>query len=283
MFSENTKNILASKPEILPSFLPPFAVGCRRITPGPGYLEALVQDNVEFISAEIDSITKKGIRLKDGRHIDLDVLVCATGFNTTSIPPFPIIGRSGLTLQDKFTPFAATYLTMTVDAFPNYFIMLGPNSGLGAGSLTIFMEAQGDYIIKCIRKLQREDYATIEPKAERVRDFVAHAEEYFQKTVYTDACKSWYKSRDGRIQALWPGSVLHALEALRAPRWEDFTFECREEEGERNRLRWLGNGWSETLLGDGDPSWYLNEEWIDYPPEGRPEDDPKHKARCYTH
>lgn len=280
IFSETTKKRLEHKPELLPTFLPPFAVGCRRITPGPGYFEAVVEDNVIFITSDIDHINEKGLSLSDGRQVDVDVLVCATGFNTNAIPPFPITGRNGLTLAEKFTPFAETYLSIAVDSFPNMFQMLGPNSGLGAGSLTILMEAQGDYIIKCVRKLQREDYATMEPKAERVRDFHDYADEYFKKTVYADECKSWYK-KNGRVQALWPGSPMHALETLRAPRWEDYNFESKDGEGERNRMRWLGNGWSEALLGKGDPSWYLNEEWIDYPPEGKPEEDLKYKVRCY--
>ncbi|CAN8095980.1 unnamed protein product [Discula destructiva] len=280
IFTENTKQRLGHKPDILPSFLPPFAVGCRRLTPGPGYLEAVAEDNVNFITSDIDHINEKGLFLTDGRQVDLDVLVCATGFNTSAIPPFPITGRNGLTLGERFSHFAETYLSVAVDSFPNMFFMLGPNSGLGAGSLTILMEAQGDYIVKCLRKLQRENYATIEPKAERVRDFADYADEYFKKTVYTDDCKSWYK-KNGRIQALWPGSPVHALETLRSPRWEDFNFESKDGESDRNRLRWLGNGFSETLLGGGDPSWYLNEESIDYPPEGKPEEDPKYKTRCY--
>jgi hypothetical protein len=70
-----------------------------------------------------------------------------------------------------------------------------------------------------------------------------------------DVCNSWYRSEGGRgdrITVLWPGSTLHALETFRAPRWEDFDFESIDE----NRLRWLGNGWSVTQMGEGDPAWY---------------------------
>nr|BCT03375.1 Baeyer-Villiger monooxygenase [Exophiala jeanselmei] len=283
IFGKSAKESLSKKPELLEYFHPTFGVGCRRLTPGPGYLEALVQDNVDFVPEKIGSITETGIQLANGKHVDLDVLVCATGFNTSSIPPFTLAGKNGVTLKEKFTPYPKTYLSMGVDDFPNYFIMLGPNSGIGAGTLTILLEAEGDYIIKCIRKIQKEDYLTITPKRARVEDFSEYVGEYFKKTIYMDECKSWYKSGGGygdRITALWPGSILHAMEVLRAPRWEDFDYETRED----NKLRWLGNGWSTNLLpGQGDPSWYLNAEEVDLPPAGTPESDPKYHNRPFSH
>ncbi len=274
---------LAKKPEILDALVPSFAVGCRRLTPGPGYLEALVEDNVEFVSDKIASIKPEGIVLENGRNVDIDVLVCATGFNTSSPPPFQVEGKNGVTLQKKFTPYPETYLTMTVDGFPNFFMMLGPNSAIGSGSLTMMIETEGDYIIKCIRKLQREDYVSMMPKPQRVADFSEYCHEYFKGTVYMDECNSWYRSEGGkgsRITGLWPGSTLHCLETLRSPRWEDFEFESKDE----NRLRWLGNGWSVTHMpGGGDPAWYLEPRFMNVPPPGRPEEDEEFKMRPYLY
>ncbi|KAI6764142.1 hypothetical protein HG530_007931 [Fusarium avenaceum] len=287
LFSKITNDCLSSRPDLLESFSPSFGVGCRRLTPGPGYLEALVQPNVDFITQGIKSINETGLVLggPDGRQVDVDVLVCATGFHTNYVPPFPVVGKNGMTLEKKFDPFPATYLTLAVDDFPNYFMMLGPNSAIGAGSLTCLLEAEGDYIVKCIRKLQKEDYVAIVPKAARVNDFSEYIGEYFKKTVYMDDCKSWYKIGGGhgdKISALWPGSVMHALETLRAPRWEDFDFEELHE----NRLRWLGNGWSVCVMEDeeqGDPSWYINPDVVDVPPVGKPERDPRLLARPFSY
>ncbi|KAI0546280.1 flavin-binding monooxygenase [Xylaria curta] len=294
LFREEMQQRLAPKPDIAEFLIPSFGIGCRRATPGPGYLEALGEDNVDFITEKITAITSDGATLASGSSIRLDVLVCATGFQTSKAPPFLIAGRGGLTLAERFAPFPEAYLSLAVDAFPNYFMMLGPNSAIGSGSLTSILEAEGDYIVKCIRKLQKEDYATMTAKPERVRDWGEYCHEYFKNTVYTERCNSWYKSDGGtgdRIIGLWPGSTLHALEALRAPRWEDFDWESRDA----NRLRWLGNGWSVTHTkiegegqkqGDkyqGDPAWYIEPKFVDVPFEQQPEDDPWLKMRPFSH
>jgi cation diffusion facilitator CzcD-associated flavoprotein CzcO len=95
---------LAKKPEIMEALVPSFGVGCRRLTPGPGYLEALVEDNVDFVRDKIEAITPSGITLENGRKVDIDVLVCATGFNVSSPPPFYVAGKNGVSLQQKFLP-----------------------------------------------------------------------------------------------------------------------------------------------------------------------------------
>ncbi|KAI0897668.1 flavin-binding monooxygenase [Annulohypoxylon nitens] len=286
------KERLSKKPEIADFLIPSFSIGCRRPSPGPGYLEALVEDNVDFITDPVEAITSTGVTLKSGRKVEVDALVCATGFNASSAPPFPINGRGDLSLKSRFTPFPTAYLSMAVDSFPNFFIMLGPNSAIGSGSLTVILENEGDYIIKCIRKLQKEDYATLCIKPERINDWTEFCHEYFKNTVYTDPCHSWYKSEGGsgdRITGLWPGSTLHALEALRAPRWEDFDFESIEGAG-KNKMRWLGNGSSITHMkgeGDnewaGDPAWYIEPRFIDFPPLSKPEDDETLRMRPFSH
>jgi cation diffusion facilitator CzcD-associated flavoprotein CzcO len=159
------KEKLAKKPPIFDSLLPGFSVACRRLTPGPGYLEALVADNVEFINTPIDRAESMAVILKDGQRKELDVLVCATGFHTSAPPPFTVTGRDGQTIHQKFNPFPETYLSLAIDGFPNYFMMLGPNAAIGTGPLTTMIERTGDYIIKCIRKLQKRAFLAWSPKS----------------------------------------------------------------------------------------------------------------------
>lgn len=74
-------------------------------------------------------------------------------------------------MNERFKPHPETYLTICADGFPNWFMSLGPNSGIGSGSLLVIIERQVDYAIAAARKLQREQLKSIEPKKEAVADF----------------------------------------------------------------------------------------------------------------
>ncbi|PFH46267.1 hypothetical protein AMATHDRAFT_8031 [Amanita thiersii Skay4041] len=269
MFNDAIKKRLDKKPWIADKILPDFPVCCRRLTPGPGYLEALCEDNVDFVSSHIKRVTPTGIETADGKHWDLDVIVCATGFNTNGIPDFPIIGRNGTKLSDKFKPYPRTYLSVAVDGFPNWFASQGPNSAIGSGSLLIIIERQVDYAVAATLKMQRERLKSLEVMKEAVDDFDEYLEAYFPTTVFSERCPSWYKmgKETGRVVGLWPGSCVHAIRALQYPRWEDYSSEPLDADntGRRNRFYWLGDG---NALADRDPTsdraWYLDE--VDYPP-----------------
>ncbi|KAJ6520167.1 FAD/NAD-binding domain-containing protein [Mycena sanguinolenta] len=265
MFKADMLQRLVTHPEIAEHLIPDFPVGCRRLTPGPGYLEALCQDNVKFFSTEIKQILPNGIETVDGKIEDLDIIVCATGFDSSYQLPFPIIGRGGVQLSDKYTPHARTYLSVAVDGFPNWFQSLGPNSAVGSGSLLIVIERSVEYAVQATLKLQREHLKSIEVKPEAVDDWDEFIDHYFKKTVYSVKCRSWYKAgkEEGRIVALWPGSCLHAVRALEHPRWEDYTYEPLD--GHRNRFFWAGNGTTVAEETPGaDKAWYLDE--VDFPP-----------------
>jgi len=253
--------------------IPDFPVACRRLTPGPGYLEALCRDNVEFVPKDIKRFTSSGIETSDGEHQELDIIICATGYDTSFILPFPIIGRGGQTIQTRWSPHPETYLAVCVDGFPNWFFALGPNSGVGSGSLLVLIEHQVDYAVQAALKMQRERIRSIEVKREAVRDFDDYVEHYFPTSVYSENCRSWYKmgKAEGRVVGLWPGSCLHSLVALRHPRWEDFTYE--REKDVKSRFHWLGDGYTynEKYL-VGDRAWYLNDGYVDIPPIPSEED-----------
>lgn len=286
-FKSDMESKLSARPDLLAKIIPAFAPGCRRLTPGKGYLEALQEPNVTVIHDTISQITSTGIALStpDGKNeIDADVIVFATGFQACTSPPFSITGRNGLTLESRWSQHPDSYLALAVDGFPNFLMLFGPNTTIGFGSLNRILEAQVDYVVSVIRKLQKEDYASMEPKPERVEDFVQFVDAYFKDTVYLDKCKSWYRSQGGvgdRIVALWPGSTQHAVETLRSPRWEDWVYKSVDNDS-KNGLRWLGNGWSWTQT-EGDPSWYLNPEEMEFPWKGKPEDNPKYKSRPWSH
>ncbi|KAF9270874.1 FAD/NAD-binding domain-containing protein [Marasmius fiardii PR-910] len=261
-FEEAMLKKLAGKPWIADAIIPDFPVACRRLTPGPGYLEALCQDNVEFVREEIRRVTPFGIENVDGTHRALDVIVCATGYDTTYDYNFPFIGRDGIDLRDKWRPHPRTYLSIAVDGFPNWFQSIGPNSAVGAGSLLILIEREVDYAIEVTLKLQRERLKSIEVKKEAVDDFDAYID-----SVFGEKCRAWYKAgkEDGRVLALWPGSTLHCVRALEHPRWEDYYYKPLEEKP-RNRFYWLGEGQTTADKAETDRAWYLDPKHVDIPP-----------------
>jgi hypothetical protein len=209
VFTENMKKRLEKKPSLIPELMPSFPPVCRRLTPGPGYLEALSDDKCEVISNPISHIDATGIQTADGKHRPVDAIVCATGFNTTYSPRFPIFGRQGVSLAEKWKEIPKTYISIATDNFPNYFISLGPNAGLGSGNLLLLIEKELDYFTACAAKMQRDNIRSMAPRRDAVETFVKYCDSYFEGTVFAMKCKSWYKggTEDGRINALWPGKL----------------------------------------------------------------------------
>ncbi|KAI0275485.1 hypothetical protein BC834DRAFT_52296 [Gloeopeniophorella convolvens] len=265
LFKAEMEKKVAARPELADKIIPQFSVCCRRLTPGPGYLEALCAENAVLETTAIKRVRPNGIELEDGRTQNLDVLVCATGFDVSYKFPFPVLGRGSTPLTTRWEKGAEAYLSMAVDGFPNLFFGGGPNSGVNSGSLLAIYERQVAYAISATLKLQRERLKTIEVKRAAVDDWRSYMEAFFPQTVYTDQCHSWYKNGEGRVIALWPGTCLHAVRTLANPRWEDYEYEPLE--GSKNRLYWLGDGQTHNeKVGSGNRAWYLNDSELDYPP-----------------
>lgn len=226
--------------------LPSFPVGCRRQTPGPGFLEALTQDHVELRWDDVDSITETGIRGRDGVVREYDAIVCATGFDTTFRPAFPVIGRHGVDLRERWsTQDPQAYFGLCVPDMPNYFTFIGPNSPISNGSLILGIQISAVYIYKWLAKLQTEAVRSFCVRPEVNREYNQHMQKYLQRTVWTKGCRSWYKrgTVDGPVVAIYGGTSFHFMEAIKNPRWEDFDMD-RTEVAERNRFAYLGNGFT---------------------------------------
>lgn len=121
MFALNEmKTKLNHDERLLNRIVPDFAVGCRRPTPGNGYLESLTKPNVRVITNDIKMIVPDGIVLSTGELIKVDALICATGFDVSFCPRFPIIGRDGISLGEQWQKKPEAYLSMAAENFPNY-------------------------------------------------------------------------------------------------------------------------------------------------------------------
>ncbi|CAG9943089.1 unnamed protein product [Clonostachys rosea f. rosea IK726] len=243
--------------------IPDWSLGCRRLSPGVNYLESLTKPNVDVIYGEINAITEKGCLCDNGQEVELDILICATGFDTTFKPRFPVVNPSGANLQDKWATEPESYMGVAASEFPNYLIFLGPNCPIGNGPVLCAIEAQADWMCKVIDRFQTTNISQFAPKEEAVRDFVQYKDWFMKGTVWNDPCRSWYKGgRDGnKVLALWPGSALHYLEMMKDVRFDDLDIKYAG-----NRFSFMGNGYSQTELDDtADWGYYIREYDDDAP------------------
>ncbi|KAJ0351567.1 hypothetical protein KNSL1_003198 [Colletotrichum chrysophilum] len=156
---------LATRPEIFDALKPTYPVLCRRVSPGPRYLEALTEPNLNFIPQGIRKVTETGIVDDIGVYREVDAIICATGFDTSlSLKETPIFGRGGVSLDDLWEEEPGAYMSMSPPEMPNCFFFVGPNGAPGAGSTIQMSGVTCEYMIKCILKLQRENLKYMVPK-----------------------------------------------------------------------------------------------------------------------
>ncbi|KXS94593.1 hypothetical protein AC578_1782 [Pseudocercospora eumusae] len=227
--------------ELKDFIIPSWSPGCRRISPGDGYLEALVQDNVEPVLVGIERITSNGILTKDGVEHKIDALVCATGFKVAFQPAFKVINAAGKSVQEDWEERGGVnlYLGVSAPRFPNFYTIVGPGATWSNGTLLPSIETTIEYSVKMMKKIQTEHIKAIEVQQEALDDIYAHFDEFHKETVWQEECRSWFK--DGKIKNriyLWPGSTIHFLKSIKEPRMEDYNIRWRY----KNRFAFLGNG-----------------------------------------
>lgn len=247
---------------LLDGFTPKFEVGCRRITPGDPYMEAIQKENVDVHFTSVEEIDETGVIGKDGEHREVDTIVCATGFDVTYRPRFPIIGRNGVSLYNKWKNEPESYLGLGCPDMPNFIIFIGPTWPVENGSVTGPLLGVGDYAIQVIKKMQRDHIKSWAPKQDITDRFNEHAQEWIKHTVWKGECRSWYKDNNtNRVNAVWPGSSNHYLEIIKSPRYEDFDIEYQH----KNPWAHLGMGFANVNVEfpNSDVSPYLQLENID--------------------
>lgn len=147
---------LAQRPDLIEKLSPKYELGCRRLSPAEGYLEAIQAVNGRCYLGDIRRISEKGIVTDEGEE-GFDLIVCATGFNTTFIPPWPLVGRDGRRLDVDWKDKPEAYLSACAAEIPNYFMIGGPNYPAGHGSLPPTYGWVADYILDWVQKIASED------------------------------------------------------------------------------------------------------------------------------
>ena len=205
-----------SDPELRAKLTPDYPVGCKRILISDDYLASIQHESVELVTDPIDAVTPKGVRTKDGRERPVDVLILATGFKPFDIlESIAVTGPSGLTLKEAWKDGIAAHRTIAAPGFPNFFLLLGPNSGLGHNSVILMIEAQVNYIIKLLKAAGAG--ASIVPKAAAAKAFDRELQARLQGRVWAAECGSWYVDENGRNYTLYPDAVRGFLREMKTP------------------------------------------------------------------
>jgi cation diffusion facilitator CzcD-associated flavoprotein CzcO len=196
-------------PELRRRLTPDFTIGCKRVILSSTLYPALCQPHVTLHDRTdgIDHITPAGILTRGGQQVDVDVILWATGYDATDgVISYPVEGRGGRTLRDFWSEFPRAYMGTTLPGFPNFFLLTGPNTGIGHTSAIFIIEAQLQYVAASIERVLAEEAASIEVRdtAEATWTEMIHRE--MERTVWKQGgCSSWYQSRSGHVIAMFPG------------------------------------------------------------------------------
>ena len=209
-------------PVLLEKLRPSYRVMCKRLVYSPDYYEAIQHPNAELVTDGIERVEPGGVRTREGRLIELDVLVLATGFRVDQfMRPMQIIGRGGVGLEDFWAVRPRAYLSISMPDFPNLFMLNGPNGPVGNLSLIEVAERQWEYISRLIGLVASGRCREVSVSREAMHAFDTDRIKAAKTTVWATGCSSWYLDAEG-VPASWPWSYDRFKDEMDAPRLEHF-------------------------------------------------------------
>jgi cation diffusion facilitator CzcD-associated flavoprotein CzcO len=213
-----------SDPVLRAKLTPEFPVGCKRYLFTDVFYPAMTQPHVTLETDPIATVTAKGIATATGTHHDLDILVFATGFETTGWHwSVDVQGVDGQHLNTVWADGPTAYLGITAAGFPNFFMLYGPHTNLGHNSITYMMERQIEYLIQALDGLSARGATVMDVKADAQSRFYAQLSADLASTTWADpGCNSWYKNDKGVVTQNWSGNCTAYAEAVKAVVWDDY-------------------------------------------------------------
>ena len=208
-------------PELRQKLTPDYEPGCKRLIMSTNFYPTVQKEHVAVVTERIERIEPRGVVTEDGQLHELDVLVLATGFRPHDWGISHVVGAEGLSLKEAWAQGPRTYRSITLPGFPNYFMIVGPNSPIGNISIIDVSETQTQYILDCIEHVAAAEGKVLVPKREAAEVFQASLREAMKGTVWVTGCNSWYIDPDGN-PTLWPWSAHHFHQVMRKPEFADF-------------------------------------------------------------
>ena len=194
-------------PVLRAKLTPDYRIGCKRIVFANDYFPALAQPNAEVITDPIREVVADGVVTADGTHRRYETILLGTGFNIWGqASAGRVIGRDGRSLRQVWEPTGPmAYRGTAVAGFPNHFLIIGPNTGLGNNSMINIIEAQLEFVVDALNTMERSGLASVDVRPEAQERHNEQIQERMVGTVWTaGGCKSWYLTADGVNRTLWP-------------------------------------------------------------------------------
>jgi cation diffusion facilitator CzcD-associated flavoprotein CzcO len=215
-------------PALRARLTPDYTIGCKRILLSSDYYPALGRPNVSLVTERITEIVPSGVATADGTLHEADVLIHATGFRVVdAATELHVTGRDGVKLADAWADGVEAYRGITVPGFPNFFLLLGPNTGLGHTSVVFMIETQVQHVLSCLRLLSRQKASTIEARPGPTRHYNDGLQHRLRRAVWSaGGCRSWYLDDAGVNRAIWPGFSFEYWARTRRARRADYAIEA---------------------------------------------------------
>lgn len=205
--------------------IPNYQIGCKRILISDDYYSALKRSNLKFLPVAVDHFNGSGLTDADGNEHQFDAIIFATGFHATDpLTPMRIFGVDNRELSEDCCNGPQAYLGISVSGYPNLFLLMGPNTGLGHNSVVFMIESQVRYTIGLLKALLERPQSALDVKANVQQGFNERLQRDLEGTVWSSGCKSWYQSASGRHCVLWPGFTFSYWLKTYRPRLTDFNW-----------------------------------------------------------
>ena len=212
-------------PVLIEKLTPDYEIGCKRLLLSDDFLPAIQRDNVSLLTEGINHFTNRSLVTNSEMEIDADLVVLATGFQSTRLyGEMRISGPKDLTLEQAWAKEIRAHRSVAVKGFPNFFMMYGPNSNLGHSSVLIMFEAQAAYIARLLIKAKRSARPTIMVRPDAEVAYNLAIQKDLKKTVWNSDCNSWYKDPQGHIFSLWPHSTSRFIREMRRASTAEYRF-----------------------------------------------------------
>lgn len=204
-------------PELRAKLTPHYTIGCKRILISNDYYPALTKPNAEVVTSGISEVREHSIVTADGIEREINTIIFGTGFRVTD-PPIAdrLRGRHGVLLRDAWRDGMSAYQGTTVAGFPNLFMIIGPNTGLGHTSMVVMAEAQIGYVVDAIQTMRARGIETVETRPEVQAAYNERLQKSLEGTVWNaGGCVSWYLDDHGRNTTVWPNTTIAFTRMLR--------------------------------------------------------------------